>query len=179
MSTTLRQKLRHHLAAPFKYDESFNFALLLVGVASVVHIGWFVASFVAFRRRIDVATTVIVDWDPSVFVMHIRIGVALLLSVAGLVSRRMIGLFVATLALVWVGLEYVAWFFWSMRIKSNAEIQTFPSLAGNVSNLYGASYWNVVVLVLVIAVLLWGILRLIKIARSQGVQWPDGGKSGR
>lgn len=125
MSATFRQKLLHDLAAPFRYDGSFNFPLLLVGVASVVHIGWSVATFVAFRRRIDTATMVIVDWDPSVFMMHIRIAIGLLLSVVGLFSRRVIGLFVSTLALVWVGLEYLAWFFWSMRIRSKAEVETF------------------------------------------------------
>lgn len=105
MSATFRQKLLHDLAAPFRYDGSFNFPLLLVGVASVVHIGWSVATFVAFRRRIDTATMVIVDWDPSVFMMHIRIAIGLLLSVVGLFSRRVIGLFVSTLALVWVGVS--------------------------------------------------------------------------
>lgn len=166
MSTTLRQKFRHDLASPFRYDGRSSIVLLIAAVAAVVHIGWFVASFIAFRRRLDTATTVVVDWDPSVFMMHIRIGIALLLSVLGFLSRRMVGLLMAMLALVWVGLEYVAWFVWSMRIRSNAEIETFPSSAGNALNLYGASVSNLVVLALVIAVLLWGTVRLLKVVRT-------------
>lgn len=177
MSATFRQKLRHDLAAPFRYDGSFNFPLLLVGVASVVHIGWSVATFVAFRRRIDTATMVIVDWDPSVFMMHIRIAIGLLLSVVGLFSRRVIGLFVSTLALVWVGVSGLVLLVDEDQVEGGGR--NFSSSVSDFSNLYGASLWNLVVLVLVIAVLLWGTVRLIKVVRSQAIRWPDGGKIGR
>lgn len=174
MSATLRRKFRHELVARFGYDAAFNFALVAAGLAAVVHIAWFVTSFVAFRRRIDAATMVIIDWDPSVFMMHTRIGLALFLSVAGLWSRRVIGLFLSLLALVWAGLEYIAWFLWSIRIKSNADIETFPSSVAHASNLYGATPWNVVVLVLVLAVLVWEIGQLIRIAKARRIQWLGG-----
>jgi hypothetical protein len=170
MSTTLRQKFAQNLAARFKYDTGFNLAFVLAGIASVVHIGWFVVSFFAFRRRIDAVTTVVVDWDPSVFMMHIRIAVALLLSMGAFLSRRALGLFLSALALVWVILEYVVWFLWSVRIKANADIDAFPSSVPHALNLYGATIWNVVVFTMVIAALAWTIWCLTKIARSNPVR---------
>ncbi|MGH9961419.1 MAG: hypothetical protein ACREBC_30540, partial [Pyrinomonadaceae bacterium] len=108
MSTTFRRKFRHELTARFSYDAAFNFALAASGLAAVVHIGWFVASFVAFRRRIDATTMVIVDWDPSVLMMHFRIGLALLISTIGLLTRRVVGLFLSLLAVTWVAVEYIS-----------------------------------------------------------------------
>ena len=170
MTDTFSRRLGEKLARRFTYDAAFNFALVIAGLAAVVHIVWFAVSFVAFRRRIDAATMVIVDWDPSVFMMHIRIGLALSFSVIGLWSRRVIGLFLSTLALAWVGLEYIAWFLWSVRIKASADIDALPSSVSHAFNLYGATPWNVVVLVLVIAVLVWEIWRLTKFAKSKPVQ---------
>jgi hypothetical protein len=98
--------------------------------------------------------------------MHIRIGVALLLSVAGLWSRRVAGLLLSVFALFWVGSEYIAWYFWSMRLKANAGIEIFPGSIAHASNFYGATPWNVVVLVLAGAVLLWVSWLLIKILKT-------------
>lgn len=170
MTVTLRRKFRHKLAAPFMYDAGLKIATVLTGLASLVHIVWFVASFIVFRRRIDAASMVIIDWDPSVFMMHIRIGMALVLGFAALLSRRVIGLYLSALALVWIGLEYAAWFLWSIRIRSNAEVERFPSVIANAVNLYGATPWNLLVLVLVVAVLVWQIGRLLRIAKSQPTQ---------
>ena len=111
MRATFRRKLGRGLATRLTYDGAFRFALVAAGFAAIVHIVWFVSDFMAFRRRLDEATTVIIDWDPSVHMMHIRIGAALLISVGGLLSRRVIGLILTALALAWVGLEYVVWFF--------------------------------------------------------------------
>ena len=180
MRTTFSRRLGWELAARFNYGAAFGFAMVAAGLATVVHLVWLVTSFLGFRHRLDVATMVIVDWDSSILMMHIRIGVALLLSIVGLSSRRVIGLFLSVLALAWVGLEYLAWFLWSFRIKSNAGIDSLPSSAPHALNLYGATTWNAVVLALVIAVLVWEIRRLIRFGRSQpAVQSLDGGEVGR
>lgn len=179
MSATLRQKFGHELLARFSYDAAFNFALVAAGIAAVVHMVWFVASFIAFRRRIDAATMVIVDWDPSVFMMHIRIGLALLISIVGLSTRRVIGLIFAASALAWVGVEYVGWFFWSIRIKSSADIKTFSSSVPHALNLYGGTLWNAVVLVLAVVVLLLVIRQAIRIVESEMIPGSKGSKLGR
>lgn len=179
MRITLSRKLGHELMARFNSDAAFRFAMVAAGFATVVHLIWLVTGFLAFRHRLDAATMVIVDWDSSILMMHIRIGLALLLSVVGLWSRRVIGLFLSVLALVWVGLEYIAWFLLSTRIKSNAGIESLPSSVPHASNLYGATPWNVVVLVLVIAVLVWEIGRLIRFAKLQPIQWLNGSEIGR
>lgn len=179
MRNTFSRKLGQELIARLNYDAAFRFAMVAAGFATVVHLVWLGTGFLAFRHRLDAATMVIVDWDPSILMMDVRIGLALFLSVAGLWSRRLIGLFLSALALAWVGLEYFTWFLWSMRIKSNAGIESFPSSVVHASNLYGATPWNVVVLVLAVVVLLWEIGRLIKIAKSRPTRWLDSGELGR
>jgi len=170
MRTTISQKLGYEPAARFAYDASFSLALVAAGLGTVVHIVWFVTGFIGLRHRLDTATMVIVDWDPSVLMMHIRIGLALLISVVGLSSRRVVGLLLSALALVWVCVEYLTWYFWSIRLKSNAGLESFPASVTHASNLYGATPWNAVVLVLVIVALSWEIGRLIKLRKQPRIQ---------
>jgi len=76
-------------------------------------------------------------------------------------------LFLSVLAFCWVSLEYAGWYVWSSRIKLNAGIASFPPRAAHALDLYGATAWNAVVLVLVILALFWEIGRLIKFAKSR------------
>lgn len=160
MRATSSERPNHELAR-------FNFAIVLAGLATIVHLVWMTISFLSFRQRLDAATMVIADWDSSILMMHIRIALALLLSMVSLWSRRVIGLFLSVLALAWIGGEYIGWYIWSVRIKSNADIENFPLSVRQALNLYGASAWNIVVLVLVIMVLVWTTVCLIRIAKSQ------------
>src|SRR6266568_2631353 len=98
MRTTFSRRLGQELTARFTYDAAFSFAMVAAGLATVVHLVWLLNSFLGFRHRLDTATMVIVDWDWSILTMHIRISLALLLSVIGLWSRRVIGLFLSALA---------------------------------------------------------------------------------
>lgn len=179
MRATFSRKLGHALIARFNYDAAFSFAMVAAGFATVVHLIWFLSSFLGFRHRLDTATMVIVDWDSSIFTMHIRIGVALLIGVAGLLSRRVVGLFMSVLAFAWVSLEYVDWYVWSVRLKSSAGIESFPPPTAHAFGLYGATAWNIVVLALVIAVLVWDVRQLIRIVKSEAIQWPDRSEIGR
>ena len=167
MRAAFSGKLGRGLAARFTYDRGFYFALGAAAFAAAIHTVWLVTNWIAFRRQLDAITMVIVDWDPSIDMWQARIGLILLISVAGLLSRRVVGLFLSTLALAWVVLEYYEWYAWSMRLKSNAGIEHFPLLIPHAANLYGATPWNVMVLVLVIAVLLWEIGKLFGIMKSQ------------
>ena len=166
MKITFSGKLSQELKARFNYDAAFTFAMVAAGLATVVHLVWLVASFLRFRHQLDAATMVIVDWDSSIVMMHTRIGLGLLIGIAGLWSRRVVCLLLSILALAWVSLEYIAWYLWSIRLKSNAGIERFPTSVTHASDLYGATPWNAVVLVLAIVVLMWEIGRLMKIAKS-------------
>ena len=178
MTQRFLQRVAQRLGTRYSYAGGYHFALVAAALAAIVHLAWFAVWFIGFRERLSAAKIVIVDWDPSVSMMHVRIAVALIISVAGLFSRRAVGMFLSALALGWVGLEYAAWFSWTVRIKSNAGIETLPSSIPHASNLYGASPWNIVVLVLTIAVFLWETGGLIKVAMSKRIQVSDGGETG-
>lgn len=161
----MRQRFSRKLKSRLAYDSAFQFAIGAAGLAAFVHWLWLVSSFIVFSRQIDAATMVIIDWDPSVLIMHIRIGLALLLATAALLSRRLIGLFASAVALVWVCLEYLTWYKWSSRIKEYADIQEFPSSIPQAFDLYGGNGWNAAVLVLVVVVLSWEIRRTVSYVR--------------
>lgn len=170
MRITFSRKLGRELIARFNYGAAFDFAMVAAGLATVVHLVWFLTSFAALDRRIAAAKMVIIDWDPSILMMQIRIGLVLLVSVAALWSRRVVGLFLSALAFAWAIAEYIAWRAWSIRIKANAGIEVLPGRVANALNLYGATPWNALVLVLVIIVFLWEIGWLIRIVKSRPTQ---------
>lgn len=178
MTESIARRMTQKLGCRDSYHRGYHFALVAAALAAIVHIAWFAVWFSGFRERIGAATMVIIDWNTTIVMMHVRIAVALIISVGGLFSRRLVGVFLSALALGWVALEYAAWFSWTVRMKSNAGIETLPSSIPHASHLYGASPWNVVVFVLTVAVLLWETGGLVKIAMSKRFQASDGGEPG-
>lgn len=155
MTYAFSEMLRREISARLGYDGTFNFAIGATAVATLVQWFWFISSFIAHRHRVDAATMVIIDWDPSMAMMHIRIGLALIISVGGLWSRRTIGLFLSALGLAWAIGEYIGWYTWSSKVRVNTDVEHFPGAIADALSLYGATLWNAVVLVLIISVLLW------------------------
>lgn len=136
---------------------------------------WVTAEFIHLRQMLAASKLVIVDWDPSFLMMHIRIGIALAIAASSLFSTRVIGLLVAAIASVWVFAEYFSWYVWSSRIRGNLEHAEFSSMTPHALNLYGARWWNIAILILVITLLLWEIKLWIEVSRrkdfnSQGHQ---------
>lgn len=139
-------------------DASFMFALIAASLAALVHLVWFATSLLGKRTTLDAATIGLADWYPSVLMMHIRLGLALMISAGALLTRRVVGLILSALALVWICFEYLAWYFWSGHISFPAETSA--------SNLYKVTPLNTVVFVLAFAVLLWVIKRLLEFRKS-------------
>lgn len=166
MRTQILQKLICKLGARFKYDRAFLFPVIAAGVAGLVQTVWVAIDYSQFYSRLNTAI-VRVEWDPSFYMMHIRISVALVIVLIGLSSRRLIGLCLSAAAVVWLGLEYIAWFVWSAKLKENAGIEAFPQAVPQAFSLYGATPWNAVVLVLIMAVLLWEIWRIATFVKSE------------
>ncbi len=79
MRPTYSRKFGSELLDRLSHNGRLNFALVMAGLAAIVHVVCFLIDFVAFRNRIEAARMVIVDWDPSFVIMHLRIGLALII----------------------------------------------------------------------------------------------------
>jgi hypothetical protein len=98
--------------------------------------------------------------------MLIRIALALMISAIALWSRKFIGLCLSILSLIWLGVEYVAWYMWSLRSLKNAGLEHFPDGVPHALNLGGATGWNAAVLVVAVALFAWEVKMLISIFTS-------------
>ena len=168
MRTQKLQKLMCKLGTRFNYEGDFLFPVIAAGVAGLVQAIWVATGYYQFQTRLSNAEVVRVEWDPSFYLMHLRISIALVVILVSLLMRRLIGLCLSVVAVVWLGLEYMWWFVRSARMKANAGLEAFPQSVPHAFSLYGATPWNAVVLVLVVAVFTWEIWRLATF-KSQSV----------
>jgi hypothetical protein len=104
---------------------------------------------------------------PSVFLLNVRLGAALLIAAAGLLYRRVIGLLISMLALTWVLKEYAWWYLDSLRRLKEMGVSDFAQLQvpdlTYLGKLFGATWWNVIVLVISVALYIWVIKTLIRL----------------
>lgn len=135
--------------------------LVVTGLAAVIQTALSVAHLAPNSRGALAQTIVIVDPEPVVTLIQLRINVALIVSMASVLFRRVNGLVLFLLASAWVLMEYIFWYAWSRKIKLNAGIDAFPSSVVSCADLYGAGSWNVLVLILVALGLSCGIAQLI------------------
>jgi hypothetical protein len=129
------------------FRPTFSAAISALIVATALH--WFLV-LVVLSKRMDMPQTVRVEWDVSLLMIQLRIGTALFIALAGLFSRRMVGFVFTSIALVWVLGEYVFWYFRSIKIQNMAGLVELPQSISHTLNLYGASWINIGVLVLVL-----------------------------
>jgi hypothetical protein len=106
----------------------------------------------------------LIDW--SVVGMHLRIEVVLIIAALGLLSRKVSGLIISLIALIWIGIEYLNWYIWTQRTIEAADIIEIPRVIPGAGNLYGATGWNIAVLAIVSALFVWEAKTLIGILRS-------------
>lgn len=97
----------------------------------------------------------------------LRIALLLIVSAIGLASRKVIGICISALALAWTGIEYLFWYAWSSRILQEAGLSSFPVGTTHMFGLEGARWWNIVVLIGTLALLLWEIIAISNIVRSR------------
>lgn len=106
----------------------------------------------------------------------IPITIALILSVAGLWSRKEAGFLVSLSFLVLIPVIYLSWYFGTRSIMRRAEISTFdlmPDQSQHLLTLAYATWWDVYVLFLTIALIVWQLKAVwsISIARPSEVSF--------
>ena len=98
--------------------------------------------------------------DQSMIRMHLTIEGALIIAALGLLSHKVTGIVIAEMALLWVGIEYVGWFIWTRRTIEAAGLSEIPRYIPHAANLYGATGWNIAVLVIVAVLVVWELKTL-------------------
>lgn len=124
---------------------------IISALTAVINAILVVYHLVELRSRIRKTSLIIVQIDPPVSLMHIRIALALLLAAVCLMRRRVVSLLISVVALIWVLMEYGGWYLWSASIRRETGIVSPPGLLG----LYGANVWHVAVMAIVLALVIW------------------------
>lgn len=99
--------------------------------------------------------------------IQLRITIALIVIVFSLFSRRVAGFLISILALSYIAAEYIWWYFDSLRWLKEIGVGDFSKLPApheiqHAGNLYGATWWNLMVLVVAIILLTWEMKVLLR-----------------
>lgn len=90
----------------------------------------------------------------------IPITVFLCVALVGLLIKRRVGFYLTTVSLVSIGILYLLWYRATLSVIRNAELASFsqlPDQAQKVLPLNGATWWDLVVLAVVIGIFIWQI----------------------
>jgi hypothetical protein len=92
----------------------------------------------------------------SYVLTHKRMAVelALIISFVALAIRRLPGVFVSTLALMFGVVIYVSWLQYSVTLVRNANDLTFSEIE-HIAYLYLANWWDISVLLMIIVLFIW------------------------
>ena len=138
----------------------------VVGILNALWLGWHLFRlYEAISKSEDQGGTV--QLNTTFTNRLIRIALALIISAICLYVRKLVFLCASLLALVWIGLEYFGWYIYSLQTLERAGLTTFPYGTSHAFKLYGASGWNVAVLVTTVILFLWEINLLIRILITQ------------
>ncbi len=107
------------------------------------------------------------DWPNQLNFMHASMSVAFTIAMIGLWLRRAVGLLLSIIAMAWVGIIYVWWYFYSLEYLRNLEIPDFTSEMRHIGTWRDAMLWDVVILVALITLCIW-IIRVLIIS-----VWPS------
>jgi len=133
----------------------------LIAAANALWIAWELLIFFQAKSKAD-AQGAEIFYDMAPYWMQVRIAIALIINAACLCFRRNIGLIVSLLALVWVGVEYGQWYSLSLKVKAVTEDYSRLSTP-HTAGLYGATGWNIVVLVVTVVLFIWEMKMLVGI----------------
>jgi hypothetical protein len=110
------------------------------------------------------------DYRLDVNELHLQITICLLIGAIGLWLRRPSSLLLSLLALTWIGTLYLRWYLDTSLFMREQEISDFSLLQGAGKQhwipLREGTWWDFVVLVLVMALSVWLVKRLIQVSSS-------------
>lgn len=103
--------------------------------------------------------------SPVVARSHLVIGLSLIINVVGLWSRKATGMLVSMLALMVAGVGYLMWYMYSYWLLNRLKATTFSQIPLEAVphypyGLVSSGWWNVAVLVLIVALFVWEVKTL-------------------
>jgi len=117
------------------------------------------------------------DFLAQLNMLHLQITVGLLVCAIGMWWRRPAGLLLSLLGLAWGGTIYLVWYFSTSAFMVEQEIPDFALLQGpgkqHLLALREGTWWDLVVLMMVIALFVWLVKRLVGILMSSRVGHRD------
>jgi hypothetical protein len=146
----------------------FNVGLAVLLLTGLINGLWLLASPPPqFTTQASSLTGTSTELDASLVWIAIRIELALLVAGFGLLSRRGVGLLISMLSLVWVGAEYLRWYRWRYSFPQDGPWgdPRFSLEAGR-ETLYGATGWNLAVLMVAAVVLVWEVSIPVRALRA-------------
>jgi len=109
----------------------------------------------------------------SNFLILLRIGitVGLLVCAAGLALRKSPGVFASMVGIIWVFLAYAWWRRKTLTLLRSAEVDDYSHLSDLplAAGLWGATWWDLLVLAAAVILFIWQGIALIRVVRL-----PDG-----
>lgn len=152
-STRVMNKYRYHSIVA-------KFVALIAWIIAIMNFVWVVDYLYKEYNTLSEARSQGAEWltDLTIPLMYLRMEIALLINAAGLQFRTVKSLLVSVLALGWVLLEYGVWYEKSLQIKGAANISEsfYPG------NLYGATRWNIFILIMSVVFFGWVIKAILK-----------------
>jgi len=96
--------------------------------------------------------------DLTISWIQVRVALALIVGIIALRLRTCIGLVTYILMSLWILVEYIKWYKLSSNIKAAAQLEGFSNLTiPHACGLYGATSWDIAILVLTVVLFIWGI----------------------
>jgi hypothetical protein len=131
-------------------------AIVVVAVTATLNLAWFVNKYSQLHGDLN-QSIVRRDW---------MIAAALIIAALSLASKRGFGLMLSLIAFLWVLFEYLRWYFWTKKLLGNLDLTRFPPGVPHAAHLWGATGWNVLVLIIVSVLVIWEIVILVRILKS-------------
>src|SRR5262245_560770 len=158
----------------------FNFALGVAISVALLNALWLVAyASLPGAKVVTVSSQGSRElWDISIMLICRRVAIALIIGAVSLWSRKPLGLIFSGLSLLWVTVEYVRWYILSYSesfwITSWRDFPPIPIPI--IGKLYGGTWWNLVVLLIVVLLFIWEIRivvgALVRSSHNQQREYP-------
>lgn len=167
---SLNDKLSGGLRALSSWDFTVAVGLIFLVTVSSVLYAVYELGYINGKETGDLHSQASIshaDFPQFLNSLHVVIATTLVVGAVGLWSRRVGGFFLCAFALLWVQIVYVWWYFNSLAFLRNSEVSSFSELPEiqHVLGLQGAAWWDLVVLVVTITLLLWQAKTLIATIR--------------
>ncbi len=152
----------------------FNFVLYITMLVVMLNTLWLTYN-VGYSDGVNIASQQSISGGDWVQALNVRVGIALIVAIVGLWSRKSLGFIISMLALMYVVAEYAWWYVDSVRalealdMKGWNEFQdpNFPYIG----KLRGATWWDIVILGVTVTLFLWQTKRLIDFFKTSHAKY--------